>query len=80
MDGELASEGVTHLVASAAEGRVKGLIVVADTVVAQQQIDGLLGTDGEITTEAWLKVEAVGHLDLIGTETDVGTQVYGKER
>lgn len=35
MDGELAGEGVTHLVASAAEGRIKGLIVVADTVVAQ---------------------------------------------
>lgn len=71
MDGELAGEGVTHLVASAAEGCIKGLVVVADAVVGKHQVDGLLGADGEITTEARLKVEAVGHLDLVGTETNI---------
>lgn len=80
MDGKLAGEGVTHFVSCAAEGCVKSLVVVADAVVGKHQVDGLLGADSEITTEARLKVEAIGHLDLVGAETEVGTQVHGKER
>lgn len=80
MDGKLAGEGVTHFVSCAAEGCVKSLVVVADAVVGKHQVDGLLGADSEITTEARLKVEAVSHLDFVGTKTDVGSQIYGKER
>ena len=79
MDGKLAGEGVTHFVSCAAEGCVKSLVVVADAVVGKHQVDGLLGADSEITTEARLKVEAVSHLDFVGTKTDVGSQIYGKE-
>ena len=80
MDGELAGKGVTHLVACAAEGCIKGLVVVADAIVGKHQVDGLLGADSEVATEARLKVEAVGHLDLVGAETEVGAQIHGKER
>ena len=79
MNGELAGKGVTHLVTCAAEGCIKGLVVVADAIVGKHQVDGLLGADSEVATEARLKVEAVGHLDLIGTETNIGTQIHGEE-
>lgn len=79
-DGELAGKDVAHFGACAAQCGVKGLVVVANAVVGKHQVDGLLGADSEVATEARLKVEAVGHLDLIGTETEVGAQVHGKER
>jgi len=71
---------VAHFGACAAQRGVKGLVVVADAVVAQHDIDGLLGTQGKVTAEARLEVEAIGHLDLVGAETEVGAQVHGKER
>lgn len=80
MDGELAGKDVAHFGASAAKRGVKGLVVVADAVVAQHDIDGLLGTQGEVTAKARLEVEAIGHSDLVGAETEVGAQVHGKER
>ena len=80
MDGELAGKDVAHFGACAAQCGVKGLVVVADAVVAQHDIDGLLGTQGKVTAEARLEVEAIGHLDLVGAETEVGAQVHGKER
>ena len=79
VDGELAGKDVAHFGACAAQRGVKGLVVVADAVVAQHDIDGLFWTQGKITTEARLKVEAVGHLDLVRTETEIGTQIHGKE-
>ena len=42
-------------------------------------INSLFGCQGEITAEARLEVEAIGHLDLIGTETEIGAQIHGKE-
>ena len=80
MDGELAGKDVAHFGACAAKRGVKGLVVVADAVVAQHDIDGLLGTQGEVTAKARLEVEAIGHSDLVGAETEVGAQVHGKER
>ena len=67
MDCEFAGQGVPHFRSCAAEGGVKGFVVIADAVVSQQQVDGLLGINGEITTKARLEVEAIGHLDLVGT-------------
>lgn len=72
MDGELAGKDVAHFGAGAAQRGVKGIVVVADAVVAQHDIDGLLGTQDKITAEARLEVEAVGHFDLVGAETEVG--------
>ena len=80
MDGDLAGKDVAHFGACAAKRGVKGLVVVADAVVAQHDIDGLLGTQGEVTAKARLEVEAIGHSDLVGAETEVGAQVHGKER
>ena len=80
MDGELAGKDVAHFGACAAQRGVKGLVVVADAVVAQHDIDSLLGTQGKVTAKARLEVEAIGHLDLVGAETEVGAQVHGKER
>lgn len=79
MDCELASKDVAHFGACAAQRGVKGLVVVADAVVAQHDINSLFGSQGEITAEARLEVEATGHLDLIGTETEIGAQIHGKE-
>ena len=80
MDGELAGKDVAHFGTGAAQRGVKGLVVVADAVVAQHDIDGLLGTQGKVTAEARLEVEAIGHLDLIGAEAEISAQVHGKER
>ena len=80
VDGELAGKDVAHFGACAAQRGIKGLIVVADAVVAQHDIDGLLGTQGKVTAKARLEVEAIGHPDLVGAETEVGAQVHGKER
>ena len=79
MDCEFASQDVAHFVTRAAEGGVEGFIIVANAVVAQHDIDGLLGTQGKVAAEARFKVEAIGHLDLIGTETEIGAQIHGKE-
>lgn len=80
MDGELAGKDVAHFGAGAAQRGVKGLVVVADAVIAKHDIDGLLGTQGKVAAEARFKVEAIGHLDLVGTETEIGAQIHGKER
>ena len=80
VDGELAGKDVAHIGACTAQRSVKGLVVVADAVVAQHDINGLFGSQGEITAEARLKVEAIGHLDLVGTETEIGTQIHGEKR
>lgn len=79
MDCEFASQDVAHFVTRAAEGGVEGFIIVANAVVAQHDIDGLLGTQGKVAAEARFKVEAIGHLDLIGTETEIGAQIHGKK-
>lgn len=79
MDDEFTGEDVAHLVAGAAEGGVEGAVVITNAVVAQHDINGLFGRESEITAEAGLEVETVGHLDLVGAEADVGSQVNGKE-
>ena len=80
MDCELASKDVAHFGACAAQRGVKGLVVVANAVVAQHDINGLFGSQGKVTAKARLEVEAIGHLDLVGAETEVGAQIHGKER
>ena len=79
MEGELASENVSHFVTSTSEGSIEGFVVIANAVVSQHHVEGLLGTDGKVAAKTRLEVEAVGHLDLIGAETEIGTQIYGKE-
>ena len=71
---------MAHFRTCAAQRGIKGLIVVADAVVAQHDINGLFGSQGKVTAKARLEVEAIGHLDLVGAETEVGAQVHGKER
>lgn len=80
VDGELAGKDVAHFGACAAQRGVKGLVVVTDAIVAQHDIDGLLGTQGKVTAETRLEVEAIGHLDLMGGEAEISAQVHGKER
>ena len=80
MDGKLAGKDVSHFRAGAAQRSVKGLVVVANAVVAQHDINGLFGSQGKVTAKARLEVEAIGHPDLVGAETEVGAQVHGKER
>ena len=79
MNGKLAGKSVALFVASAAERGIEGLVVVANAVVAQHQVNRLAGADGKVTAECRLRVEAISHLDLVGAESDVCSEIDGKE-